>query len=281
MKFIKSVFEYFIFGNFFIALCAVVMFLNTAYFFSLSIDEAFIPFIFFSTLCSYSLHWYLTFHNNPVSARLIWTSRHRKLLLVLFVISLFCTVYYFIPIMRFYKTLLPVAFITFMYTAPKIPVQPFIFLKKIAVLKTTYLTLVWVFITAVLPVLVSGAGWKYEMTLFTINRFFLIFPICVLFDYRDRLEDKAEGIKNIATVISGRGLDYVFGVCMVLNFLTAYLFHEIMNNWYYLLSCVVPSFPLILTYKISKNSKSDFWYYFFLDGLMMLTGLLVLFLKLF
>ena len=84
---IKSVFNYFIFGNFFIALCAVVMFVQVKYMFALNIDLYFIPFIFFSTLCSYSLHWWLTKHLNPASVRLDWTSQHKKFLIVLFVIS--------------------------------------------------------------------------------------------------------------------------------------------------------------------------------------------------
>lgn len=272
---IKSVFNYFIFGNFFIALCAVVMFWQANNMFALNIDPYFIPFIFFSTLCSYSLHWSLTKHLNPDSARLNWTSRHKKFLIGLFIISFICTDITFIPIARFYMTLLPLAFITFMYTAPKIPLKPFLFIRKIAVLKTTYLTLVWVFTTSVLPVLVSGSAWKYETTLFVVNRFFLIYPICVLFDYRDREEDRLEGIKNIATALSSRGLDYVFSICMILNLLSAFMFQNVFGNWFYTAICIVPALLLIFTYRISKNSKSDLWFYFYLDGLMALSGVIV------
>lgn len=273
---IKSVFNYFIFGNFFIALCAVVMFLQVKYMFALNIDLYFIPFIFFSTLCSYSLHWSLTKHLNPASARLNWTSRHKKLLIWLFIISFICTDITFIPVARYYMTLLPLAFITFMYTAPKIPVQPFLFIRKIAVLKTTYLTLVWVFTTSVLPVLVSGSPWKSGTTLFVVNRLFLIYPICVLFDYRDRTEDALEGIKNIATALSPRGLDYVFSLCMAFNLLSAFLFQSVFQNWFYAISCIIPALLLIFTYRISKNSKSDLWFYIYLDGLMALSGLIVI-----
>ena len=142
-------------------------------------------------------------------------------------------------------------------------------------MKTTYLTLVWVFITAALPVLVSDSVWDYGNTLFAINRLFLVFPICVLFDYRDRKEDMLEGIKNISTVLSERGLDYVFSTCMILNFLSAFLLHNILQNWFYTLANITPSVLLILTYRISKTSKSDLWYYFYLDGLMMLSGLII------
>ena len=272
----KEIFNYFVFGNFYIAVCAAVMFLHTKIIFSLNITKAFIPFIFFSTLSSYSFHWYLTRHINPVSQRLRWSESHRKLLAVLFFISAACTAVFFIPLVNYYKVLLPIAFITFMYTAPKIPLRPFTLIQRIAVMKTTYLALVWVFITAALPVLVSDSVWNYGNTLFVSNRLFLIFPICVLFDYRDREEDKLVGIKNIATVLSEQSLDYVFGACMVLSFLTAGLLQNILQNRIYTFANIAPSVLLILTYKISKTSKSDLWYYFYLDGLMMLSGLLVL-----
>lgn len=275
-NFIIPLFDYFIFGNFFIAVCAVIMFLHTKIIFSLNINPGFIPFIFFSTLCSYSLHWYLTAHSNSLSQRLKWSASHRKFLFFLFIISAICSAIFFVPVIQYYKFLIPLAFITFMYTAPKISMKPFTYIKKIAVMKTTYLTIVWVFITALLPVLVSETKWSYEVTLFTVNRLFLIFPICILFDYRDKLEDKLEGIKNIATVLSGRGLDYVFGICMLLNFLSAALLQNYLQNWFYTTANIAPAVLLILTYRISKNSKSDLWYYFYLDGLMMLSGLLIL-----
>ncbi len=274
-----AAFNYFIFGNFFIAVCAAVMFMQVKYTFGLNIDNYFIPFIFLSTLCSYSLHWSLTDHLNPDSVRLEWTSRRRKFLIWLLIISFISADLSFIPISRYYEILLPLAFITFMYTAPKIPLQPFLFIRKIAVLKTTYLAMVWVFTTTALPVLVSGAGWKTEMTYFTLNRLFLIFPICVLFDYRDREEDRLEGIKNIATALTPRGLDYVFAFCMALNIISAILFQSAYNSWPYTLSCLVPTVALIFTYRISKNSKSDVWFYFYLDGLMALSGLIVLIAK--
>jgi 4-hydroxybenzoate polyprenyltransferase len=146
-----------------------------------------------------------------------------------------------------------------MYSAPKIELKPFIMLRKIAVLKTTYLTLVWVFVTAVMPILISGAAWKYDMTLFVINRLFLIFPICVLFDYRDREEDRLEGIKNIATVITSRGLDIVFAVCVLINLSAAVFLLEEWHSLYYFACNIIPVILLVLTYRISKNTKSDLW----------------------
>jgi hypothetical protein len=275
----KNLFEYFVFGNFYIALCAVIMFGYTDILFSLHTDKLFIPFIFFSTLCSYSLHWYLTAHNKPLSSRLIWTAGHRGFYILLFIFSFALTIVLFFSLSQFYMLLLPLAFITFMYTAPKIPVQPFIFLRKIAVLKTTYLTLVWVFTTAVLPVLVSRAEWKNELSLFTVNRLFLIFPICILFDYRDRAADTAEGIKNIATVVSSSGLDIVFFTCVIINLTSGLLLQKILNDIPYFVSVIVPLFLLTATYSVSKHTRSDTWYYFFLDGLMMLGGLLYILLK--
>lgn len=252
------------------------MFRYTCIVFSLNIPALFYPFIFFATLTSYSLHWYLTNYKNEESVRLMWNLRHKKLFPVLFVISFLATLVLFAALKEYYLYLLPLAFITFMYSAPKIPLKPFMLIRKIAVLKTTYLALVWLAVTAILPLLASGHRWDISASLFLINRMFLIFPICVLFDYRDREEDRQDGIKNIATLVSARGLDLVFGVCVSINVAAAVLIFNQAHSLFLALSNILPSVFLALTYKTSKTTKSDLWFYFYLDGLMMLSGILSL-----
>jgi hypothetical protein len=73
-----------------------------------------------------------------------------------------------------------------------------------------------------------------------------------------------------------RGLDLVFWACMLLNIISAVLLHSIMQNWIYTACNIVPSVLLAVTYRISKTTKSDLWFYFYLDGLMMLSGIIYL-----
>lgn len=272
MNLLRRVIYSFVFGNIYISICAVVMFSYTCLVLRLAADKLFLPFVFFAALTSYSFHWYLTKHPGGLSVRMAWTSSHRKFLLVLMIVSLVSTYVLLVFLKEHFMVLLILGFITFMYTAPKIPLAPFRILRKIAVLKTTYLALVWTAVTVILPLIVSRGVWDNSAAAFIINRLFLIFPICVLFDYRDRKEDSLEGIKNIATVVSSRGLDVVFFSCLFISAVAAMFLFVQSGNGKFLAANLAPLVLLALTYRISKHSNSDLWYYVFLDGMMMFSG---------
>ena len=87
--------------------------------------------------------------------------------------------------------------------------KPFHLLRKVAIGKTIYLSFVWMYVTSLLPILLDGritvAG-----ILFCCSRFFLIYAICILFDYRDRENDKREGIRSMITYFGEQGVDRLF-----------------------------------------------------------------------
>jgi 1,4-dihydroxy-2-naphthoate octaprenyltransferase len=122
-------------------------------------------------------------------------------------------------------------------------------------------------------------GWTTAYTAYCISRFFLIYAICILFDFRDREEDKNQGIKSLVTYLSERHIMYLFFFSIVVFFVsTAALF------FYDYPPAVVGIllFPGIITaflYNYSHRHFSDAWYYFVLDGLMMLSSLFMLFIS--
>jgi hypothetical protein len=119
-------------------------------------------FVFFSTVCSYNLHWYLTPHSVSASWRIAWAQQHKGWHLVLFSIGLLGSALYFILIQEHWIALAFAAGVTFLYTAPKLPQPLFRRLKKIAIGKTIFLAFVWTYVTTVLPILVPGTVWKTE-----------------------------------------------------------------------------------------------------------------------
>ncbi len=102
--------------------------------------------------------------------------------------------------------------LTFLYSAPKVPHATFRWLKKIAIGKTIFLAFVWMYVTTLLPFLIADAskqGWM-EAVLLSIYRFFLVYAICILFDHRDREEDRAEGIRSLITSLEEPHLDKLY-----------------------------------------------------------------------
>jgi 4-hydroxybenzoate polyprenyltransferase len=165
-----------------------------------------------------------------------------------------------------------------LYSAPKIPLKPFAFLKEIAVGKTIFLALSWAHVTALLPLVLHSTSISDEAICFVVNRFFFIYAICILFDYRDVEEDKKAGIKSLITRLDEKGIDGLFWGSMVVVFLS----FGIMINWMSLAELAllaIPAFLLCLLYYPSKRNFSDYRYYFILDGLMMLSAPLLLLYK--
>ena len=141
--------------------------------------------------------------------------------------------------------------------------------------RTIFLSLVWTHITAVLPLVLQNIQWENEHYIFAINRFFLIYPICILFDYRDREEDRKEGIKSMITVFWEKGINILFYSCMAIFFITTIALYLAGITLIYCIALFIPGFIVGLVYRYSKKVTSDYYYYFFLDGLMMFSLVLL------
>lgn len=168
------------------------------------------------------------------------------------------------------------ALITFLYSAPKIPHPLFRMLRKVALGKTIFLALVWMYVTTLLPALVSATQWNGSLVFFSIHRFFLIYAICILFDYRDRQDDKLAGIRSLITYLSETNITRLFYASIIVALagalaLLAWHFNALSIGWLVL--------PVIITgalYNYARTHFYDQFYYFVLDGLMALSAMLML-----
>jgi 4-hydroxybenzoate polyprenyltransferase len=236
-----------------------------------------LPFIISATLVSYNFHWYLTRPEPGTSRRGDWTIRNRRSLLVLMLTGIAGCIYFFIPLRNHWMPIAASVIITFIYSAPKIPV--FNTLNRIARAKTFFLTVVWVYVTSIMYLLVKDLPLNAPAILFCLSRFFLIYCICILFDYRDREDDKKQGLTSLPVLVKGRSLTVVF-------FLSATAFAGCtLALLHYQFSAVIVALlllPGIITaalYNYAKHHFSDYLYYFVLDGLMMLSPLCTLLLS--
>ncbi len=240
-------------------------------------------FVFFSTICSYNFHWWLTPGSAALSYRVRWTQQHKPLHFILYLAGAIGAIVYFFSLHQHWPALCLGALLTFLYSAPKLPQTIFKDLKRIAVGKTLFLSLVWMYVTTMLPVFIALAPWTTACTLYALNRFFLIYAICILFDYRDREDDRAEGIRSLITYLNEPGIDAVFFISLALFAVTgAWLFAATGSHPYAghtalaLTLLLIPGVILGALYKQAKKRPSDYLYYFVLDGLMMFSGLLML-----
>ena len=264
----KKAIDFLVFSNLYIAFISFWTCKTTFKLFDLTVNEDLIYFVGSSTLCSYSLHWALTFGENGDSDRLKWTAENRHILYILALVSSLFVGYFAWQLIEFWAILLPLGLLTFIYTAPKIPFAPFTYLRGKVIAKTLYLAIVWTVVVAVLPILVSKALWTPAMLLFTLNRFIFLFLICALFDYRDKSSDATDGVQTVHAVLSGKRFDNTFYLCMAFE-LTSLggLFYDGFSL-IQLLPFLFTAFLLLLFFEKLKKTTSDYWFYIFLDGLM-------------
>lgn len=271
---LKRLFDLFIFSSVYIALCAVIMVYQTNHLLQLHYTfQTYYLFVFFSTLCSYNLHWYLTPYAENEIIRIKWTHQHKMLHLVLSVFGLLFSLWYFIRLNRYWMWISIAGLLTFLYTAPKIPISYFRQLQKVAVGKTIYLAFVWLYVTSCLPLLLSERLWTGADMLFCLSRFFLIYPICILFDYRDRRNDKKEGIRSMITYLNEQGINALFYCCLVVFFFSTSALFYAGFDWATTLFLLMPGAIVLSLYGTAKRNFSDYLYYFILDGLMMFSAL--------
>jgi 4-hydroxybenzoate polyprenyltransferase len=272
-----SIFRFFIYSNLFIALCALLM-VNQTYelFLQIPPNEYLLGFVCSGTICSYSFHWWLTSQSLVESPRIEWLKKYRIFHLVLFFIGIIGSVTFFFFLLPHWFSLLVGAIITFLYSAPKIPHPYFKALRKIAIGKTIFLALVWMYATTILPVVIEGMVWTTPIILFVIGRFFFIYAICIMFDFRDRADDQAAGIRSMVTWFSEKGVNTLFAISLVIYGACTLLLLRYDFSPLQIGLLLLPALITAALYEYAKNNFSDYLYYFVLDGLMMFSALLML-----
>lgn len=236
-------------------------------------------FVFFGSVCSYNFHWYLTPPRvEEPSKKEIWSISNKRIHLLFFIIGLVGSAIFSLLLVQYWMWLGITAFFTFLYSAPKIPHPVFSHLKKVAIGKTIFLAFAWMHVTTLLPILIAAKKWDVHYFWFVINRFFYIYAICILFDYRDVEEDRKAGIKSLITYLDEKGVDVLFWTSILIVLATSFLF----VNYFTITEIIILFFPAIilsLLYYPAKKNFSDYFYYFILDGLMMLSTPLLLLIK--
>lgn len=278
----QAILDGILYSNGYIALCAVVMCQTTAWLFQLQLPNGVLWFVFLGTLASYSLHWYLTDvlpeGLGAEQTRIDWNKRNKPFLLVLFVGSALFGLVLLSQLTQFWVDLLPVIVLTFLYTAPKLNVQPFIVLRRIAVLKTAYLSLVWTYVTVALPLLMNSSVPRVSWMLATgwfLNRFLLIYSVAFWFDYRDRQVDYQSRWLTIVSMLTNRQARTFFRV-LVTGFGLTIVLLDALGMGFVTLFCVsMPMVVLVLTARYLERPQADYVYYIFLDSLLMLSGILL------
>ena len=278
-RILKSGWSFFIYSNLFIAGCAALMTAQSGILFGTGVyNPKLVLFVFFATLSSYSFHWYFTGPSVIHSPRLLWLQQNRWVHVLFFITGLAGSLILFFTAFTEYWVWIAAAVIaTFLYSAPKIPNRYLQQLRKLALGKTIFLAAVWTYVTTVLPFLIQAAPWGTAHTLFTLSRYFAVYMICILFDYRDRTDDKNAGIRSLITFMEPAGISRLFLFSFLIFILATLGLYKQGITTETVIILLVPGFIVAALYRHATWDFGDMLYYFVLDGLMAFSAGLTLF----
>lgn len=267
------------------SLCAVAQGLLTFYLIGSQPIYPVLGLLFTSTLGIYNFSILISKPKLPEKSpyrRIRWFFSHYRLMVTFTIVSLLSLIPLFFLISTASKILLIfLAVLSFGYGLPLFTIGEQKFgLRNIPGLKLIMITLVWTMSSVLLPILESQASHiatisMRDTTILIAKRFLFIAALAIPFDIRDLFEDKQLGLKTIP-VAWGEKNAYLF--CQVLLAGYVVLLFLFRNNgfttdfWALTLTVILTGW---LIFK-SKWEKNEYYYFFYMDGVLILQYLMVL-----
>ena len=267
----KKIFLFILSHSVFVSLCAAALVVQTSLLLQQPVN-AFLPaFVFFATLGSYNLYWFLSKLSTANQFTVTGVFRQKLSLTMMLVAGIGAVI-------TFFKTelvILPVAIgvcCTLLYTVPFL-FQYNAVIRRAGFAKTFLLAFTWMFVTGYFPLYKVVFPLNGVALLLLINRFSFILLLCIIFDNRDIASDKVKGLHSLATDINAIAVRWIVIFSFVSFFATVYLLRA---NGISLLQSVtlhITGLLTLATYQYSLKKRGYTFYYFWVDGLMFLSAL--------
>lgn len=278
-KAFQSAFDFLLFSNIFMSLCAVAQALVTFRLIDSKPVYSVIGLLFTSTLGIYNFSILLSKPKHPEKSpykRVRWFFAHYRLMVTFTMISLLSLIpLFFLLSMESRILLIFLSVLSFCYSLPIFTVGDQKFgLRNIPGLKTFLISLVWTMSCVLLPVLeaqdlhLADISMR-DITLMIAKRFLFIFALAIPFDIRDLFSDRQAGLKTIP-VAWGEKNAYLF--CQVLLAGYIVLLFLFRNNGFSLDFFGLTTTALLMGWLIfkSKWQKDEYYYFFYMDGVLIL-----------
>jgi len=278
-----------LFSNIFMGLCAVAQGLLTFYLVGSKPIYPVLALLFASTIGIYNFCILITKPAKPEQSpqkRVRWFFAHYRLMVTLTIVAILSLAPLFFLVSFSSKLLLIfLAILSFAYGLPLFTMGDRKFgLRNIPGLKLILIALVWTMSIVLLPVLEAQAAHLASIslrdtTILIAKRFLFIAAVAIPFDIRDLFDDKQLGLKTIP-VAWGEKNAYLFCQLLLAGYLVLlFLFrnHGFNTDFFALALSIILTGWLIFR---SKWEKNEYYYFFLLDGVLIVQYLFVMGLRL-
>lgn len=280
---LKRIINPFIFGNIIIALCSLSLFLETYLQLQMPVKSTGLGFlVFFATLALYNMHRLLVIaRRQPVdySITTAWGAKHRFTLFMLSIIGAGGVAFFvFQTSLPIFGVLVLLGSISLLYELPLVREgKRFHGFRNFWIHKAFMITTVWTLATALLPVLNTQRSLlDIGIWLVLAERMLYIFMLALCFDARDVAFDAREGLKTIPIRYGPIITQRLYQLISIVLILTAGIHYFILTKSYGTGIAMILSTGI--TYLVIAGTgryKSDYYYIFMVDGMMVLQFLLI------
>jgi 4-hydroxybenzoate polyprenyltransferase len=281
----QSIFDFLLFSNIFMSLCAVAQALVTFHLIDSKPVFAVTCLLFTSTLGIYNFCILITKPAHPETSpykRIRWFFAHYRLMVTFTIVSLLSLIPLFFLISMESRILLVfLGVLSFCYGLPLFTMAEQKFgLRNIPGLKPFLITLVWTLSCVLLPILEAqdlhlADITTRDITILVAKRFLLIGALTVPFDIRDLFYDRAVGLKTIP-VAWGEKNAYLFCQVLLAGYIVLlFMFRDNGFNTDFFALAITAALMGWLIFK-SKWKKDEYYYFFYLDGVLILQYVVLL-----
>jgi 4-hydroxybenzoate polyprenyltransferase len=284
-KLLKPVFDFLLFSNVFMALCAVAQALITFHLIGSRPLYTVTALLFTSTIGIYNFCILISKPKQPDKSpyfRIRWFFSHNRLMVTITIVSILSLVPLFFLISTESRLLLIfLGIISFAYGLPIFSLGDQKFgLRNIPGLKPFLITLVWTLSSVLLPILEAQEMHLTDIsmrdtTILIAKRFLLIGALTVPFDIRDLFEDRKLGLRTIP-VIWGEKKAYLFCQAMLAGYIILLFIFK--NNGFSVDFWALSLTAILAGWLIFKSEweKNEYYYFFYLDGVLILQYVVLL-----
>jgi 4-hydroxybenzoate polyprenyltransferase len=256
----------------FIACCAVGLCFQTYVLLNLEPNVNMLGFVFFSTLCSYNFYWLLSkFYFSKRILNISFVKKQASFFLT-FLVAGTGTIYFLLYLQNSFVFVAIGIILTLLYT---FPLWPFAFAKKLQKLgaaKTVLLAFTWAYVSTVLPTSFLLNTNFNAILLLLVVRFSFMLLLCIVFDMRDIAIDKLHGLHSLATDFYKKTVHNFIVVFYIIFMLAGLIFCLQFSNKLQALAFLFTGIIFWVVYKLSLKPKGYIFYYFLVDGLMLLSA---------
>ncbi len=280
-KIIRPSLDFLLFSNIFIGLCAVAQAGVTYHLLNAKCDKYVLGLLFCSTLALYNFSMFLAKPKEPKKSpfrRVRWIFGHYNLMVTITLVAVLCIV----PMIFFLSAasqmlLLFLGVISVAYNLPLFTVNDKKFsLRNIPGLKLFIIALTWSLSCVLLPIIETGYQIPAGDTMVLIaKRFLFVAAITVPFDIRDLFQDRNQNLKTIPVMLGEKKALIFCQLLLAIYISLLFLYTKSVDaDFIGLALTIILAGWLIFKSRLEKN---EYYYFFFLDGTMILQ-LIMLFL---